>query len=69
MLTVKSKIGFATSYKIDTITGIKFEKYGELELAGGYDLQDYDEHEVFLCVCFKDGNVSHFPTSTWSIEF
>jgi len=69
MTVYQKETGVMTHYRIEDIVAVKFVSYKDLAKSGHYDLQDYKKSEIFMCICFKDGNVSHFPTSLWNIEF
>ena len=69
MMTLTHNWGRTVHYNTEEIKDIVYESYKQLEKTGEYDLSDYKKSEVFMNIRFKNGDESHFPTSTWSIQF
>lgn len=59
----------SVKYDVEDIVCIKHHLYKDLAKTDSYDLGEYKKSEIFMEICFKNGDTAMFPCSTWNLEF
>lgn len=59
----------SVKYDVEDIVCIKHHLYKDLAKTDSYDLGEYKKSEIFMEICFKNGETAMFPCSRWNLEF